>query len=159
MKKLSKIKIYKDSAFIDNRGIYWTSWQKKKFIISFNHDKFSLSKKNVLRGLHGDRKSWKLISCVYGKILFVVVNNMPLDNEYRKYMKITLSPVNRKKILIPPNFLTGHLIMSKEAVLHYKFAYKGRYPDVKDQISLKWNDPSINIIWPIKKPILSKRDK
>ena len=159
MKKLSKIEIYKDSAFIDKRGIYWTSWQKKKFIQSFNHDKFSLSKKNVLRGLHGDKKSWKLISCVYGKILFVIVNNIPNNNEYRKHMKIILSPINRKKILIPSNFLTGHLILSKEAVLHYKFAYKGLYPDVKDQISIKWNDPSINIIWPIKKPILSRRDK
>ncbi len=159
MKKLSKIKIYKDNAFVDKRGIYWTSWQKKKFIKSFNHDKFSLSKKNVLRGLHGDKKSWKLISCVYGKILFVVVNNIPNDNEYRKYMKIIISPLNRKKILIPPNFLTGHLIMSKEAVLHYKFSYNGAYPDVKDQISVKWNDPSINIIWPNKKPILSRRDK
>ena len=61
--------------------------------------------------------------------------------------------------LIPPYFLTGHLILSKEAVLHYKFSYKGSYPDVKDQISMKWNDPIINIAWPKLKPILSNRDK
>lgn len=159
MKKLAKIKIFQDSAFIDKRGIYWTSWKKKNSIKSFNHDKFSLSKKNVIRGLHGDKKSWKLISCVYGKILFIIVNNLPKHKQYLKHMKIILTPENRKKVLIPPYFLTGHLILSKEAVLHYKFSYKGSYPDVKDQISMKWNDPIINIAWPKLKPILSNRDK
>ena len=70
-----------------------------------------------------------------------------------------LTPKNRLQILIPPNFLTGHLVLSKESVLHYKFSYKGTYPDVKQQISMKWNDNRINIRWPITNPILSKRDK
>ena len=69
------IKKFKSSAFIDNRGYYWTSWKKGQIKkIKFKHDKFSLSKKNVLRGLHGDTKTWKLVSCPYGKFLLVVVN-------------------------------------------------------------------------------------
>jgi len=159
MKNLDKIKTYSDDAFIDKRGIYWTSWKKNRYKIFFNHDKFSLSKKNVLRGLHGDKKSWKLISCVYGKIFFVIVNNISKSKDYQKYMTKVLSPKNRLQILIPPNFLTGHLVLSKEAVLHYKFSYKGSYPDVEDQISRKWNDSKIKINWPITKPILSRRDK
>ena len=159
MKYLKKIKILKDDAFIDKRGIYWTSWKKNRYKLNFNHDKFSLSKKNVLRGLHGDKKSWKLISCVYGKIFFVIVNNMPKSEEYLKHMSKIISPNNRLQILIPPNFLTGHLIISEKAVLHYKFAYQGIYPDVRDQLSMKWNDPRLKISWPINKPILSKRDK
>ena len=70
-----QIKIFKNNSFEDHRGYYWTSWKKgsiKK--IYFKHDKFSLSKKNVLRGLHGDKKTWKLVSCPYGKFFLVVVN-------------------------------------------------------------------------------------
>ena len=79
--------------------------------------------------------------------------------EYLKHTTIVLSPKNRLQALIPPNFLTGHLALSKECVLHYKFSYKGLYPDVKQQISMKWNDNRINIRWPITNPILSKRDR
>jgi dTDP-4-dehydrorhamnose 3,5-epimerase len=159
MIKLKNIKLCKDDAFVDKRGIYWTSWKKKRYNIEFNHDKFSLSKKNVLRGFHGDKKSYKLISCVYGKIFFVIINNIPSSSEYLKYSTMILTPKNRLQILIPPNFLTGHLVLSKESVLHYKFSYKGTYPDVKQQISMKWNDFRVKIPWPIKNPILSVRDK
>ena len=51
-----------NSAYLDKRGSYWTSWNHKDYKIKFNHDKFSISKKNVLRGLHGDKKTWKLVS-------------------------------------------------------------------------------------------------
>ena len=54
-----KIKVIKNSTFEDHRGFYWTTWKKGVFNkIKFNHDKFSISKKNVLRGLHCDFKSW-----------------------------------------------------------------------------------------------------
>ena len=69
------IKILKSTNFKDKRGILWTTWRKGVFKkIIFNHDKFSLSKKNVLRGLHCDFKSWKLITSIYGKFLLVVVD-------------------------------------------------------------------------------------
>ena len=56
-------------------------------------------------------------------------------------------------------FLYSWLCLSKEALLAYKWSFKGKYVDAKDQITVKWNDPKINYKWPIKKPILSKRDK
>ena len=77
------VKVYKNSSFRDKRGYYWTSWEKgiiKK--LEFKHDKFSLSKKNVLRGLHGDKKTWKLISCPYGKFFLVVVNCVKNSKDY-----------------------------------------------------------------------------
>ena len=73
MKK--KIFVLKNSIFKDYRGYYWTTWKKNNFkSIVFNHDKFSISKKNVLRGFHCDFKSWKLVTCVFGKIILAVVN-------------------------------------------------------------------------------------
>ena len=70
-----------------------------------------------------------------------------------------LSQKNGLQILIPPNYANGHLCLSKECLFHYKLSYKGSYVDAKKQFSLRWNDPKINIKWPIKNPILSKRDK
>jgi dTDP-4-dehydrorhamnose 3,5-epimerase len=60
---------------------------------------------------------------------------------------------------VPPGFGNGHLVLSNKAVFFYKWSYEGEYPDVKDQFSLNWKDPRINIFWPIDNPILSERDK
>ena len=155
-----KIVKYKNSSFVDKRGYYWTSWKKgtiKK--LKFRHDKFSLSKKNVLRGLHGDNKTWKLVSCPYGKFLLVVVNCEKNSKDYLKWKSWILSHKNGIQILIPPNYANAHLCLSKECLFHYKLSYEGLYLDAKEQFSIRWNDPKININWPIKKPILSSRDK
>ena len=89
MKK--KILILKNSIFKDNRGYYWTTWKKNNFkSLKFNHDKFSISKKNVLRGLHCDFKSWKLVSSVYGKFLFVVVNMQKKIEKLFKAQKVDI---------------------------------------------------------------------
>jgi dTDP-4-dehydrorhamnose 3,5-epimerase len=56
-------------------------------------------------------------------------------------------------------FGNGFLVLSDQSVFHYKWSYPGEYPDVKDQFTLKWNDPTINIEWPINNPLLQKRDK
>ena len=156
----SKIKIFKNKAFDDRRGYYWTSWKKEsRPSINFKHDKFSLSKKNVLRGLHGDKKTWKLVSCPYGKFLLVVVNFSKESKGYLKWESWILSHKNGIQVLIPPNFANGHLCISKECLFHYKLSYKGSYADVKHQFSLRWNDPQLKIKWGVKNPILSFRDK
>ncbi len=161
MKIIENIKIIDRTLFKDKRGYLWTSWKKnKKLTLKFNHDKFSVSKKNVLRGLHGDKKTWKLISCVFGKIFFVVVNYNKKSKQFLKYSSFYLSHKHNRQILVPPNFLNGFLCLSKYCVLHYKLSYPGKYYDVNKQISLKWNSKMINIKWPKNKNIiLSNRDK
>ena len=157
---LIKVKKFKKNNFKDHRGYYWTSWEKNSIKkINFVHDKFSLSKKNVLRGLHGDSKTWKLISCPYGKFLLVVVNCIKNSKDYLKWKSWILSQKNGLQVLVPPNFANGHLCLSKECLFHYKLSYKGQYLDADKQFSLRWNDPKININWGIKRPILSSRDK
>ena len=157
---LKDIIVKKDKSFNDSRGSYWTVWEKNRYNLDFNHDKFSYSKKNVLRGLHGDYKSWKLVSCVYGEIFFVIVNNNKNHKDYLKYKTMYLNDKNKKQVLIPPGFANGHLCTSNECLFYYKWSYLGDYPDINDQFSIKWNDKRLDINWPIKaKPILSKRDK
>ena len=156
----NKIKIFKNKSFKDHRGYYWTSWKKGEIKkVYFKHDKFSLSKKNVLRGLHGDKKTWKLVSCPYGKFLLVIVNYVKTSKNYLKSKSLILSQENGVQVLIPPNYANGHLCLTNKCLFHYKLSYRGKYIDAKEQFSLRWNDPKLKIKWKIIKPILSKRDK
>ena len=65
---------------------------------------------------------------------------------------------NKLQVLVPPKFLNAHLCISKQCIFHYKLSYSGNYNDLDQQYSVKWNDPRLRIKWPIKNPILSKRD-
>ena len=155
-----KAKVIKNSTFKDNRGFYWTTWKKgilKK--MNFNHDKFSISKKRVLRGLHCDYKSWKLVTCTFGKIFFVVVDMRRKTKNYLRYKSWILTHNKPTMILVPPYYANAHLCLSKICIFHYKWSYTGAYIDANKQKSYRWNDPLIKIKWPIKKPILSTRDK
>ena len=157
---MEKLKVIKNSTFKDNRGFYWTTWKKgtlKNF--KFNHDKFSISKKKVLRGLHCDFKSWKLVTCTFGKVFLVVVNMKKNSKNYLKHKTWILTHDKPTLILIPPHFANAYLCLSNKCVFHYKWSYKGKYVDSNKQKSYRWNDPKLKIKWPIKKPILSKRDR
>jgi dTDP-4-dehydrorhamnose 3,5-epimerase len=87
------------------------------------------------------------------------VDNRPESPNYLKWDSVVLTSKNKKSVLVPPMFANGHLVLSQEATFFYKWAYPGNYPDVQDQFSLNWNDPKLNIHWPIENPILSDRDK
>jgi dTDP-4-dehydrorhamnose 3,5-epimerase len=158
---LSDVKIFTKDSFVDNRGELYTIWKDIDTpSLIFNHDKVAISKQNVLRGLHTD-KSWKLITCLYGKIQLVVVNFNKESSEYLSWSDFILDSNDKEKlsVLVPPGFLNGHLVLSKEAIFHYKWSYEGDYPDVKDQKSVLWDEPKIGINWLIDNPILSERDK
>lgn len=154
-----EVKIHQPDSFEDFRGELYTLFKQENSDLVFNHDKVSISRKHVLRGMHGDSKSWKLITCLAGEVYLVVIDNRPESINYLKWDSIVLSSKNRKTILVPPMFANGHLVLSDEATFFYKWSYPGEYPDVKDQFTLKWNDPNVGIFWPIEDPILSKRDK
>ncbi|MAV62372.1 MAG: dTDP-4-dehydrorhamnose 3,5-epimerase [Candidatus Pelagibacter sp.] len=154
------IKIIKNTNFRDKRGLLWTTWKKGFFKkIKFNHDKFSLSKRKTIRGLHCDFKSWKMVTSVYGRFMFIVVDMRKKSKNYLKYKKWILDHKKPKIILVPPHYANAHLCLSDFCIFHYKWSYKGKYVDAKSQKSYRWNDPKIKINWPIKKPILSLRDK
>tara|TARA_Y100000114_G_scaffold120838_1_gene115871 strand:- start:4219 stop:4695 length:477 start_codon:yes stop_codon:yes gene_type:complete len=153
------VKIFNADMFTDHRGDICTLWNSKNIDIPFNHDKICTSRKNVLRGIHGDFKSTKLVSCLYGELYFVIVDNRPQSKTYKQSINMILDDKSRKSILLPPGVGNGFYVLSHKSVFHYKWSYKGEYPDVKDQFTLKWNDPELNIYWPTNNPILSKRDK
>ena len=155
----------KFNSFNDHRGKIWTTYNQKDLSsllpdqLEFIHDKFTFSKKNVLRGIHGDAKSWKLVTCVYGKIYQVVIDLRDNSPTFKKWKSFQIGNDDNRSILIPPNFGNAFLVLSDEAVYHYKLAYHGDYFDAAQQFTYAWNDPSINIDWPCDNPILSSRDQ
>ena len=155
------VKIIEPDVFTDFRGDLWTTWKKNEFPydVKFNHDKVSTSRKNVLRGIHGDFKSHKLITCLYGELFFILVDNRKDSKTYLQHHNMILDDKKRKMVLVPPGVGNGFLVLSNNSVFSYKWAYEGKYPDVEDQFTIKWNDKRLNIDWPINNPILQKRDK
>jgi dTDP-4-dehydrorhamnose 3,5-epimerase len=154
-----EIKILQPDSFEDYRGELYTVFNQDEHQLVFNHDKAAVSRQHVLRGIHGDAKATKLITCLSGAIYLVVVDNRPESSNYLKWDSIILNENNRKQVLVPPGFGNGHLVLSESATFFYKWSYEGEYPDVKDQFSINWRDPKVNIHWPINNPILSERDK
>ena len=157
--KINGVMVREQDAFTDYRGDLYTIWKDDDFDLNFNHDKVSTSRKHVLRGIHGDNKSWKLVTCLYGEIYFVLVDNRESSDTFLQWESTMLTDRNRKQVLIPPGVGNGFLVMSHRSVFHYKWSYEGEYADVDQQFTIKWNDPIVDVDWPIVNPILSKRDK
>jgi dTDP-4-dehydrorhamnose 3,5-epimerase len=149
------------TVFEDFRGTYVELYNEKLYSdaginVKFIQDDISASSQNVLRGIHGDNKTWKIISCLHGKIYLVVVNWIKGSPQFGKWEAFVLSDRNRLQVLVPPGFGNGHLVLSDMAIFHYK---QSTQYDRAAQFTLLWNDPRLNIWWPIKTPILSRRDE
>ena len=92
----SEVKIFQPSSFEDYRGELYTLFNQDEHELIFNHDKVAVSRQHVLRGLHGDDKAWKLITCVDGEIYLVIVDNRPESPNYLKWDSIVLTASNKK---------------------------------------------------------------
>ena len=149
------------TIFEDFRGNYIELYneeiyKKSGITQNFLQDDISMSTQNVLRGIHGDQQTWKLVSCLHGKFYLAVINYDKSSPQYLQWEGFTLSDQNHLQILIPPNFGNGHVVLSEKAIFHYK---QTSYYDRPGQFTLIWNDPKLKIWWPIKNPIVSKRDE
>ncbi len=143
------------SCYHDFRGYYWTAHKEAN---KFNHDKVSFSYKNVLRGIHGDFNTTKYITCVYGEVYCVIVDNRKDSNTFNKWRWLILSHHNKNNITLPPGVGLSYLVISSEASILYKLSYQGNYSDINDQFTIPWNSNKLNIYWPMVSPIIQERD-
>lgn len=152
-------------SFSDERGILFTDFLDDFFQnifkpqLKFVHSKNAINNSKVLRGIHGDFESYKLVQCLYGSIFQVIVDCREESNTFLKHETFELNYMEPKMILIPPGFGNAFLVTSEAAIYNYKLAYPGKYNDHDKQFTYKWDDPRIGVEWPIENPVLSKRDK
>ena len=157
--KFSGLKIIQSKSYIDNRGLFKEDYKKKFFKNkNFVFGCTSRSKKNVIRGLHLQTKhsQEKYVSVLKGAIIDVVVDLRKKSKTFGKHYKVILSDENAKSIFIPAGFAHGFLGLKKENIIYYTCT---NYRSVKHEVGILWNDKDLKIKWPIKNPIVSKKDK
>jgi len=150
-------------AFLDTRGFFLESFKESSFSSNgintrFVQDNFSHSTKGVLRGLHyqkNPKAQAKLVIALRGEIFDVAVDIRKDSPTYGKWAGEILSENNHKLLYIPEGFAHGFCVLSEEADVLYKVTQEY---SPEDEMGIIWNDPEINITWPIDKPILHEKD-
>lgn len=159
---LKGVLLIKPEIFKDFRGQFVETYNEKNYRqagvnVKFIQDDISSSAKNVLRGIHGDNRTWKLLSCLHGKIYFVVVNCDKKSADFGQWQSFILSDTNRWQVLVPPKHGNAYFVLSDTATFSYK--QSTYYQGAGKQFSYKYNDPRFKIKWPVKNLQFSKRDK
>jgi dTDP-4-dehydrorhamnose 3,5-epimerase len=150
-------------VFEDERGFFLETYKEKDFKKNGIKEKFlqenhSKSKKGVLRGLHFQKEPFaqgKLIRVIRGEIFDVAVDIRKRSKTYGKWLGINLSDKNKKMLYIPPGFAHGFCVLSNFAEVVYKCT---KPYSLKHEGGIRWDDKALNIKWPVKNPIVSKKD-
>ena len=157
--KFNGLKIIKTKVHKDSRGHFvevfrHSFFKKQKFVFTCS----SKSKKNVLRGIHFQKKieQGKYLSVLKGRILDVVVDIRKKSKTFGKHFKIIISDKDGKAIYIPPGFAHGFLGLDTENIITYHCT---NYRSKVNEMGIKWNDKKLKIKWPKRKLIISKKDQ
>ena len=155
--KFKDLLIIENQKYLDSRGEFRELLIEKEIKIKFPFNVISISKKNVIRGLHYqvNKPQGKFISVLKGEILDVVVDLRKNSKTFKKKFITRLSEKNSKSIFIPPGFAHGFYTIAKENYIIYSCT---NYRSKTHEISLNWKDEDLDIAWPCKKPIISKKD-
>lgn len=153
-------------VFGDNRGFFLETWQKKRYeaagiAYDFVQDNRSFSSKGTLRGLHFQKHfpQGKLVSVILGEVFDVAVDLRKDSETFGKWYGVTLTGEKCNQLWIPPGFAHGFYVLSDVAHFEYKCT---DYYHPEDEAGLLWNDPDINIQWPLPLSsalLLSEKDK
>jgi len=149
--------------FLDERGYFFESYRESDFAANgidtkFVQDNFSHSKRGVLRGLHYQiypKAQAKLVMTLKGEIFDVVVDIRKNSTTFGKWTGEILSEKNHRMLYIPEGFAHGFCVLSDEADVLYKI---NQEYSPEHERGVVWNDPDLNITWPVSNPILAKKD-
>ncbi len=122
----------------------------------FVQDNLSLSRRNVLRGLHYQRRQGKLITVVRGEIQDIALDIRPDSESFGHWVQARLSGEDHRQIYIPPGFAHGFSVLSEEASVWYKTTDVYR---PEEEGGIRWDDPDLAIDWKVQDPIVSDRDR
>ena len=161
---IADVKIIEPKVFGDERGFFLETFHHDRYQeilganTSFVQDNHSRSGKNILRGLHFQRTKpqGKLVRVVSGSVFDVAVDIRPDSPTFGQHETVILSAENKRQFWVPPGFAHGFLVLSDFADFEYKCT---DYYDPNDEGCISWNDPQLNIDWPITNPTLSIKDQ
>lgn len=147
-------------VFRDHRGSYVELFDTAKYReacggTTFVQDDVSVSHTNVLRGLHGDWKTTKLVSVLAGTGYALLADNRPDSPTFRRWQAFTLRGDDGHQLLIPPGIGNSVLVLEGPLVYWYK---QDQHWAPGQQFTIRWDDPAWGFVWPISDPILSARD-
>ncbi|MEJ8322435.1 dTDP-4-dehydrorhamnose 3,5-epimerase [Kosakonia sacchari] len=161
------VKIIEPAVFGDERGFFMETWNQQKFEqlaakrkCNFVQDNHSKSKKGILRGLHyqTENTQGKLVRVISGEVFDVAVDIREGSATLGMWVGEFLSAENKRQLWIPEGFAHGFYVTSEEAEFVYKCT---DYYNPQAEHSILWNDPDLNITWPVKDDlvILSAKDQ
>jgi dTDP-4-dehydrorhamnose 3,5-epimerase len=161
--KLDGCVIIEPKVFGDERGFFLETFQAERYIseagitLPFVQDNHSRSSKSVLRGLHFQKTKpqGKLVRVVRGQVYDVAVDIRKGSLTYGQWEGLILSEENKTQLWVPPGFAHGFVVLSDTADFEYKCT---DYYDPSDEGSILWNDPDLDISWPVESPVLSNKD-
>ena len=156
--KIKDLLIIKKETYKDNRGYLKELFKEKTLSKKFLFEILSSSKKNVVRGLHLQKKNsqGKFVSVLSGKAFDVAVDLRKNSKTFGQHVSIILSAKQNISFYIPEGFAHGFCSLENNTFVHYICT---NYRDAKSELGIIWNDPNLDIKWPVKKPIISKKDK
>ncbi len=162
--KIADVLLVTPLVFSDNRGSFTELFKESEFLsgelpASFKQVNLSASQHGVLRGLHYQlppKAQSKLITAISGEIFDVAVDIRRQSPTYGQWVGEKISSLDHKMIFVPAGFAHGFCVLSREAQVVY-FCSDEYAPEFER--GLIWNDPALAISWPVKKPILSEKDK
>ena len=161
---LDGVKIFDFDKFVDNRGSFYRVFDKIQFDEihnAFDIAQISISENNSLgtvRGLHmlsTEYGEGKVITCLNGEILDVIVDMRPWSSTFMNHMKVTLSKVESKAVYIPPGFAHGFQTLAHKSDVLYCMS---KPYDPKLEIGFRFNDPKLEIDWPLDIETISDKD-
>ena len=156
--------IIKPTVFEDDRGYFFESYNKEKFLQhgldqNFVQDNESKSVKNVVRGLHFQKPPYsqgKLVRVMKGSVLDVAVDIRRNSQTYGQWTSVELTENNKWMYWIPPGFAHGFATLEDDTVFFYKCT---NVYNKASEGSIRWNDPDLGIDWKLDHPVLSEKDK
>lgn len=159
--KKDEVQLIELKKMEDARGFFFESYQLSRYQhlgVSFVQDNVSFSKQGTIRGLHYQRTPGqaKLITTLLGTIWDVVVDLRKNSPNFGKWQAFTLDSKKNMQLFIPVGFAHGFCTLSDFALIQYKVS--SAY-DPEEEKTILWNDPTLNIDWPIQNPLLSLRDE
>lgn len=158
---LSGLLLIRPKIFPDQRGSFYESWtlsgyKEAGIEADFVQDDCSLSKKNVLRGLHLQKSQSKMLWVTYGRVFQVSVDLRPASNTYGQHFSIELTHEDPVQVFLPPGLANGFCVLSDMACMNYKCS---QYYTPHNEAGVLWSDKDIDIKWPVEDPIVSEKDR